>query len=73
MRGDDENIFLIGPSLQFRLTDHLHVDLNCLFGTNQESPRQEGFLVIGYDFGPKATDGKQTKPARYSPISTRSN
>ncbi len=72
-RGDDENIFLIGPSLQFRLTDHLHVDLNCLFGTNQESPRQEGFHVIGYDFGPKATDGKQTKPARYSPISTRSN
>ncbi len=72
-RGDDENIFLIGPSLQFRLTDRLHVDLNCLFGTNQESPRQEGFLVIGYDFGSKTGDGKQRKPARYAPISTRAN
>ena len=71
-RGDDENIFLIGPSVQFRLTEHLHVDLNCLFGTNQDSPRQEGFLVIGYDFG-KSGGGSQTKPARYSPISTRSN
>jgi hypothetical protein len=67
-RGDDENIFLIGPSLQFRLTDHLHVDLNCLFGTNNDSPRQEGFLVIGYDFGPKSVSEK-----RYSPMSARSN
>ena len=71
--GESDDIFAIGPSLQFRLTDHLHVDLNCLFGTNRESPRQEGFLVIGYDFEPKSTDGKQTKPVRYSPISTRSN
>lgn len=67
-RGDDENIFLIGPSLQFRLSDHLHLDLNCLFGTNIDSPRQEGFLVLGYDFGPKATDSRG-----YVPMSTRSN
>lgn len=67
-RGDDENIFLIGPSIQFRLTDHLHIDCNCLFGTNKDSPRQEGFLVVGYDFGPKSTSGEH-----YNPISTRSN
>lgn len=40
-----------------------------MFGTNQASDRQIGFLVIGYDFGPKSTDGKQTKPMHYSPMS----
>ena len=67
-RGEPDDIFAIGPSLQFRHTDHLHVDLSCMFGTNSVSDQQIGFLVIGYDFGPKSTDGK-----RYAPISTRGN
>ena len=72
-RGNPAHQFSVGPSLQFRLTDHLHIDLSCMFGTNEDTDRQIGFLVIGYDFGPKATDGKQTKPVRYSPISMRAN
>ncbi len=65
-RGEPDDIFAVGPSVQFRLTDHLHVDLTCLFGMNSVSDRQIGFLVIGYDFGPKATD-------RYTPTTMRGN
>ena len=50
-RGDAANQFNIGPSIQFRVTRNLHIDVNCLFGTNEESDRQIGYLVIGYDFG----------------------
>lgn len=52
-RGDPENQFLIGPSVQLRLTDRSHVDLSCMFGTNEVSQRQEAFVVVGYDFGRK--------------------
>ena len=51
-RGDEANIFAIGPSIQWRVTKNVHVDFNVLFGTNRDSERQIGFLVVGYDFGP---------------------
>jgi Putative MetA-pathway of phenol degradation len=51
-RGDDENQFNIGPSIQWRVTRNFHIDISCLFGTNDESTRQTGFLILGYDFGP---------------------
>jgi hypothetical protein len=67
-RGDPDHIFAIGPSLQFRLTRNLHVDLSCMFGTNKVSDRQIGYLVIGYDFGP----GDSRKDG-YTPISGQRN
>ncbi len=51
-RGNAADIFAVGPSIQFRVSNHLHIDFSCLFGTNQASDRQIGFLVVGYDFGP---------------------
>lgn len=62
-RSDGDDIFLVGPSLQIRLTDQLHLDLSCLFGTNEVSPRQEGFVIVGYDFG-------RTEPSarHYTPV-----
>ncbi len=84
-RGDASNSFNIGPSIQYRVTDHLHVDASCMFGTNQDSDRQIGFLVIGYDFGGPAGHSKGfqrsgknevTPPGsgeRYTPISGRHN
>ena len=61
-RGEPDDIFLIGPSLQFRLTERLHLDLVCLFGANNVSPRQEGWFIIGYDFG-KISGGEEYHPA----------
>ena len=51
-RGDTVNEFNIGPSIQWRVTRHFHIDVSCLFGTNEESTRQTAFLILGYDFGP---------------------
>ncbi len=50
-RSTPANQFSIGPSIQWRVTRHWHVDLSCMFGTSNDSDRQIGFLVIGYDFG----------------------
>jgi hypothetical protein len=65
-RGDPEEIFLIGPSLQWRVTDRLHIDFSCLWGTNDFSPRQEGYVVVGYDFGGPSS---RSSEARYTPLS----
>lgn len=62
-RSTPEHIFLLGPSIQWRPTDHIHVDMTALFGLNQDSPRNECYLIVGYDFGKK--DGA------YTPISNR--
>lgn len=62
-RGDALNQFNIGPSLQLRLTDKLHVDLSCMFGTNQDSDREIGFLIVGYDFGPGGHSERAYVPA----------
>jgi hypothetical protein len=67
-RGDGANIFAVGPSVQFRLTKNLHVDINCMFGTNEDSERQIGYLVIGYDFGPGGHSEQQ-----YTPVSGQRN
>ncbi len=68
-RGEEANIFAVGPSVQWRVTDKLHVDLNWMFGTNNDSERHIAFLVVGYDFGsPK----KQEKHG-YMPISGQRN
>lgn len=67
-RGNPANQFNIGPSIQYRVTDRLHVDLTCMFGTNRDSDRQIGFLVVGYAFGPV---GKSQR--NYTPVSGRHN
>ena len=50
-RGNPANQFNIGPSIQYRITDKAHLDLSCMFGTNNESDRQITWVVFGYDFG----------------------
>ena len=67
-RGDAVDIFAFGPSIQWRVTKNLHVDLSCLFGTNRDSERQIGYLVIGYDFG----SGESEKHS-YTPVSGQRN
>ena len=68
-RGDAANIFAIGPSVQWRINDHLHVDLNWMFGTNNDSERHIAYLVVGYDFGSPKAASKHG----YTPISGQRN
>ena len=82
-RGNADDLFAVGPSVQWRVTKNLHIDLSCLFGTNNATERQIGFLVIGYDFGGSDDrsrhDSKngftpqESKPRRYAPISGQRN
>ena len=67
-RSSPANQFNIGPSVQYRVTGNLHIDLSCMFGTNHDSDRVIGFLVVGYDFGP----GSHSKRI-YTPVSGRQN
>jgi hypothetical protein len=61
-----ENAFLIGPSLQWRPTPRVHIDLAPLIGCTHDSPRVEAFLVFGIDFG-----SIRKKNEQYAPTSLR--
>ncbi len=67
-RGDAVDQFSIGPSVQLRVTDKIHVDFSCMFGCNRDTDHQIGFLIIGYDFG----SGGHRERA-YTPIGGRQN
>lgn len=51
-RGNPENEFLIGPSVQWRPTRRTHLDLVPLIGTTHDSPIIETFVVLGIELGP---------------------
>jgi len=51
-RGDAENKYSFGPSIQYRPTKSMHIDLVALFGLSEEAPDIETFVVVGYSFGP---------------------
>jgi hypothetical protein len=67
-RNDPDNMFAIGPSVQFRLTRKLHLDINCMFGCNNVTDRQVAYMVLGYDFGPGGHAEKS-----YTPVSGQRN
>jgi hypothetical protein len=49
-RGDFEEILLLGPSLQYRPSSHVHMDLAPLVGIGPDSPALQAIFVIGYEF-----------------------
>lgn len=61
-RGKPAHQFNIGPSIQIRPTEQLHISLSCMFGTNNDSDREITFVVIGYDFGRVGGSGKAFLP-----------
>jgi hypothetical protein len=65
-RGDPEIAFLLGPSVQWRLTPRTHIDFVPLAGIGGESPQIEAFVVFGIDIGPAGAHEIS------APISTRS-
>lgn len=66
-RNNGEHKFQVGPSIQWRPTKHTHLDLVGLFGCTSDSPRFEGFIVFGYDFGGGGEPVKSD--SRYAPVS----
>lgn len=60
--------FLIGPSLQFRPTNRTFVDVVGLFGTTDESPRAQMYIIAGFQFGTRGA------PVGFAgPAATRGN
>jgi hypothetical protein len=49
-RGDYEKVFLLGPSLQYRPTTHVHMDFAPLLGLGGDSPAMQALFVVGYEF-----------------------
>jgi hypothetical protein len=64
-RGSPSVEFQIGPSIQWRPTEWSHLDVVPLLGTTGNSPRVEGFIIFGIDFGPGKCGGHN--PAAYTP------
>lgn len=65
-RGNPENEFLIGPSVQWRPTSRTHLDLVPLLGATHDSPIVETFVVFGIELG-TGTESKETN----APVSAR--
>jgi hypothetical protein len=55
--------FLIGPSVQWRPCPRVHLDMVPLFGTTDDSPLVEAFVVLGIDFGPAKSRREINAPA----------
>ena len=83
-RSNPEIQFQVGPSVQWRLSKSTHLDLVCLFGTTNASPRTESYVIFGWDFGGgdapvhapasgKNASGSVTPKGdeRYSPVAGR--
>ncbi|MDR3406263.1 MAG: transporter [Chthoniobacter sp.] len=67
-RGHPAHQFNIGPSIQWRPTPRVHIDLSCQWGTNNSSDREIGWLIVGYDFGRLGHSERA-----YTPVSGRQN
>jgi hypothetical protein len=49
-RGEFAESLLVGPSLQYRPTSNVHIDLAPLVGIGHDAPDARVYFVIGYDF-----------------------
>jgi len=49
-RGDYDKVVLLGPSMQYRPTSHVHMDFAPLFGVGPDSPDMQALFVLGYEF-----------------------
>ena len=61
-RGNPEHKVQVGPSIQFRPSDNMHLDLVALAGLTDESPDLEAWLVFGWDFGGGSGGSKVRAP-----------
>ena len=62
---DDRHAHLnmeLGPSVQWRITPRLHLDLESLFGVTGFAPNVETFVFCGIDFGPGSEPSEGVRP-----------
>ena len=62
---DDRHAHLnleLGPSVQWRLTSRLHLNLESLFGVTGFAPNVETFVFMGYEFGPGSESREGVQP-----------
>ena len=64
-RSNPEHKFQLGPSLQWRPRQNVHLDLVALAGLNEEAPDLETWLVFGIEFG------GGSGPSVHAPVSGR--
>lgn len=64
-RSDAEIKFVIGPSVQWRINQRLHLDVSPLFGVTDESPRVEAYAILALDIWAPSRD------SHYAPTSLR--
>ena len=50
-RGKPAHQFNIGPSIQIRPTERMHISISGMFGTNNDSDTFIGFVIVGFDLG----------------------
>jgi hypothetical protein len=67
-RGTPFNSFVIGPTIAWRTTHNLRLDISPLFGVNHKSPEMELFVVASYYFG---GGGPGAEAGGEAPASTR--
>jgi hypothetical protein len=53
-RHEQENVLMIGPSLQLRLTNRAYLDVVGLFGTTKDAPEAQMYVIFGYQFGARS-------------------
>ncbi len=63
-RGNPEHKVLLGPSIQIRPTENIHLNLVGLIGLTEDAPDLEGWVVLGvdFDFGGTSSTKKVHQP-----------
>jgi hypothetical protein len=64
-RGEPSARLSLGPSVQWRLTRRLHLDLVALFGLSEDAPDLETFVILGWDIH------KQSSQQALAPVSMK--
>lgn len=72
---EEEILASLGPSLQWRLTDDIHLNLAALFGLTEASPTVDTFVALAFTWGADDEDGggaaRPTEEDRLEPVSNQ--
>jgi hypothetical protein len=60
----------LGPSIQWRPVDQVHLDLAPLWSSGRGAPRRELLVFVGFEFGDGADDGDEARQ-KAEPAATR--
>lgn len=65
-RSQPEITYMVGPSVQWRIFSHGHIDFVNMFGVTKDAPKVESFIVFSLDLGGVKGNG------HYAPASLKS-